>query len=599
VYLVGGMVPVVVARKLAIRASNPSGVTPSFKSFVKSRLRDPHIRTTASLYTLSSLALLSHVMPPIFHPSRRYPFALNPHLILYVSLSISLALGQTVRNSIRLRNVVQWTKYANAPGIHITFFPNLVINSIQALIANFILLPFFLLGYNASLPIYLRILSYLPIHQFLPVLHRSVHSYIPYPLSVPLLIWRTIYMNFGPLIGIITRNTLIWECANTVVDIYFAMVPKELGSDEKAVVNIVSGLSSDNEYFSYHAFNHLANLVKGSSAVRQMIYGDTKYNPNTWTALMEVCLGEKCLKGDQGELVRRGAPPPAPVVPPAPKKIPVPAPGTPIHLLRQSTGTGGGIFKSANQSPTQRFLDEALSSEGSAAKVIVSASERLGNLPGLFLAQSGDGKTIQPSTEPAKEVAPAPTAVTTASPALRVVGAANAVKSRLSQLLRRLTPNWMNHPAIDQYLNGERQDRIVRCWVRRVELDVRAIEILQILVTQSLTEDALGTVQRDIPKVLESLCGCLSVVEDAREELGKKVGLDVRGSGGAEVTSADEGMDDEKKVEVLRGLTEIEPLRAALESAVGSITSTFGQRLNVFSFTPKTERRLMPFMKKE
>lgn len=57
------------------------------------------------------------------------------------------------------------------------------------------------------------------------------------------------------------------------------------------------------------------------------------------------------------------------------------APGTPIKLQRQ------GIFKPAGQSPTQRFLDEALSSDGSAAKVLVSASESLAKVPSLFLAQ--------------------------------------------------------------------------------------------------------------------------------------------------------------------------------------------------------------------
>jgi len=88
-------------------------------------------------------------------------------------------------------------------------------------------------------------------------------------------------------------------------------------------------------------------------------------------------------------------------------------------------------------------------------------------------------------------------------------------------------------------------------------INLSSFLVLQTLVTQSLTEDALGTIQRDIPKVLESLCGYLAVVEGAREELGKKVGLDVREGGGV-----GGGWDDEKKEEILRGLTEIEPLRA-------------------------------------
>jgi hypothetical protein len=100
-------------------------------------------------------------------------------------------------------------------------------------------------------------------------------------------------------------------------------VPRELGSDEKAVVSTVAGLSSDNEYFSvclvslfsvtqssprfqHHAYNHLSNLVNGSATVRKVVYGDTKYNPNIWTTILDTVLGVKCLAGDQAELTRRG-----------------------------------------------------------------------------------------------------------------------------------------------------------------------------------------------------------------------------------------------------------------------------------------------------
>ncbi len=43
--------------------------------------------------------------------------------------------------------------------------------------------------------------------------------------------------------------------------------------------------------------------------------------------------------------------------------------------------------------------------------------------------------------------------------------------------------------------------------------------VLRTLVVHSLQEDALGTVQSDIPKVLEVLCTYTTVVEDAKAEL--------------------------------------------------------------------------------
>lgn len=129
-----------------------------------------------------------------------------------------------------------------------------------------------------------------------------------------------------------------------------------------------------------------------------MIYEHNKFNPNIWTSILNAALGDKCLASDLGELTRRGgkffipcfflsrymfllAPVPIPPAAPAPPKPVVNAPGTPLHLQHQS------IFKPVTQSPTQRFLDEALSSDGSAAQVLVSASETFAKVPTMFLAQ--------------------------------------------------------------------------------------------------------------------------------------------------------------------------------------------------------------------
>ena len=72
-------------------------------------------------------------------------------------------------------------------------------------------------------------------------------------------------------------------------------------------------------------------------------------------------------------------PPPEPKVE-APKPVPE-IPGTPIKLER------GSIFKPTTMSPRRRLIEETLSSDGSAAKVLSEASSTLGKLPSLFLAQ--------------------------------------------------------------------------------------------------------------------------------------------------------------------------------------------------------------------
>jgi nucleoporin NDC1 len=124
-----------------------------------------------------------------------------------------------------------------------------------------------------------------------------------------------------------------------------------------------------------------------------------------------------------------------------------------------------------------------------------------------------------------------------------------------------------------------------------------SIKVLEVLVVRSLEEDSLGTIQRDIPKVLEALCGYLNVVEDARDEL---------------VNMIKPNTSDAKREEISRGLETLEPLLhgwsstlyprslkkflnqnvEALSNAVESIVCTFDQRLSVFSFSQRTSRRL-------
>jgi hypothetical protein len=129
------------------------------------------------------------------------------------------------------------------------------------------------------------------------------------------------------------------------------------------------------------------------------------------------------------------------------------------------------------------------------------------------------------------------------------------------------------------------------------------IPVLRHLVTHSLTEDTLGTIQRDIPKVLESLCGYLSVVEGAREELGKKIGLDFKidEAEGVESTNwnaigGEGGVDAEKREEILRGLAEIEPLRVG--KSFSSLRRFFFVLMNGYDYqlSKKPYKALAPLL---
>ena len=56
------------------------------------------------------------------------------------------------------------------------------------------------------------------------MLNRSTTNVLPYPLSVPLLSLKALWVHGWRLGAFSIRNNLIWEATNTLLDIYFAQV---------------------------------------------------------------------------------------------------------------------------------------------------------------------------------------------------------------------------------------------------------------------------------------------------------------------------------------------------------------------------------------
>lgn len=94
----------------------------------------------------------------------------------------------------------------------------------------------------------------------------------------------------------------------------------------------------------------------------------------------------------------------------------------------------------------------------------------------------------------------------------------------------------------------------------------------------SLEEDALGSVQRDVPRALEALCALLQAAEDAQA-----AGL--AGSVPALVDGASCGPA------VMRSLID-EGLRAGIQL----VCATFGERMRAFRVPVRTARKLQGFM---
>ncbi|KZT32988.1 hypothetical protein SISSUDRAFT_1132815 [Sistotremastrum suecicum HHB10207 ss-3] len=572
-WLAAGMVPIMVGRKMWAETYPPSLAPASLTQHSLSLLKSP--KTTKIIFThlISSLVLSLYSMPPLFNPSRRYPYSINPTFVAYLCASLSIGLVQGVRECVRARWVVNWTKFAGGTRMGETLVRHIPFNLLGTFAVAVLHTPIFLALYSFSLPTVLIPLSYLPLGPFLHSLRRSVSTSWPFPLSILLLLPSLFWKHGGTVLVLSVRNSVIWELAGSLVDIYFAQpLPLQAatpyGNDEKLTQNFVAGLSSENEYFSHHAFVLLAQLTETSTQARKTVYEDTKHQHSIWSATVNACLGLHGLGGSLGTLQRKGAPPPPP---PAAPKVATRAnvgtlPGTPVKLERTS------IFKPSFETPRQKLLNDAFSSDGTAAKVLASAGSPLSWVPHALLAQAGEPEIAKKAIETAKTSVPE----NVVKPAETVVSAVKSgFKLNWAGLVR--TPTWWQNSAFREYWVRARQEKVVKGWIRTEERDLKSIQILRRLVVSSLTEDSLGTVQRDIPKILEAFATYLTVVEETKEAL---------------VASIKPDAPEDVRIDMVKAVNALDSLRLALADALEDIVKTFKESLSVFRFAPKTARRL-------
>jgi nucleoporin NDC1 len=114
--------------------------------------------------------------------------------------------------------------------------------------------------------------------------------------------------------------------------------------------------------------------------------------------------------------------------------------------------------------------------------------------------------------------------------------------------------------------------------------------VLSRLVCASLTEDRYGVVQRDIPRILESLLAFLTALEDAQKE--------IQASDDAEETARANDVYTRPVGGTLapssRKLCQLTWL-SAMKEAVVRIVQTFGPRLTAFRFPYRIAQKLQGF----
>jgi len=116
-----------------------------------------------------------------------------------------------------------------------------------------------------------------------------------------------------------------------------------------------------------------------------------------------------------------------------------------------------------------------------------------------------------------------------------------------------------------------------KCLPNRV-MDALVVDVLCRLIAASLKEDTYGTVQRDIPRILEALLSFMTAVEE--------LGLEIQREGSSK------GTLDYRTA----GDTIVTPLQESLGRGLRKVVETFGDKLTAFKFPVKTAKKLQGYL---
>ncbi|KAF8871139.1 nucleoporin protein Ndc1-Nup [Gymnopilus junonius] len=417
--------------------------------------------------------------------------------------------------------------------------------------------------------------------------------------------------------GLATSTFLVWELADTLFE-HIVSEPTPVSTfSPDANTTLVSGTTSSDRIYKFFAYAELKDLATATSAQspasasrRSSIFGDQKTPLNLWSTLVRESL--LLLGQDYQFFLRRGQPlPSAPAPTPVkPKIIPNPNVATPVTLLRQR------VFRDDVQQPTGYAALDALAADGPLAKVVDGAAT--GHVPELFRSVRSPPATPAPSVQNMTvSTGPKPKAKTDDGVLKALLGFDVDVSFKglwklklvqsLTAKLKALVPGtlqslWTKYGRKElgervvwflKWWGEERKSRVVDASLPYRELDVVVVDVLSHLVCASLTEDTYGTVQRDIPRILEAFVSFLLAVEEYQIEIS------------ALVKPLPAGTTLTKKEREERHALEVEAWKAhevlgfmgdGLKEGITRIVRTFGDKLLAFKFPPRIAGKLQVFM---
>ncbi|KAF8498289.1 nucleoporin protein Ndc1-Nup [Gautieria morchelliformis] len=512
----------------------------------------------------------------ILSPTRRNAFRLNERFFYLAFFNASFGLVFASRDLIRQRWIVKWPRYDDqsdsiTPANPVGLGSVLAVLKMRAITSTI----FITLIHVLLFPVWyhlLRVMA-LPILRHLPWLSGMTR-----PLLHAFGRTWTVDIPWSRLLALGFKTSLGWELVESAFDDWPISVSQKASNPNQV---LVAGLHSQDRYFKHHAYFELCLLARSqsttASARRTALFTDTNTSPTLWNSVVRELL--ITLGRDYQCLLRRGKPPlpvpPAPA-PPATPRTPK-TPSTP--LIRKE------ILK-----PSPRSLFDSLASDEAMPPASTSSATRPESLsvPSVFLPSTPPASSVRRSLkEDVNAVEVKKAVVKNAVSKTTSLSRAAIVSGLLEWAGRKLPQEW----RLKEWWTDVSIERHAKACIPDGVLDAVGIDALSHLVTASLKDDTLGSVQRDIPRTLEALLSFLFEAEAFQAELESKLPPAVGQDAGASRLE-----DIEATRDVARAIEVVLPVLHALRGGVSLITKTFGDHLSVFKFPPVTAKRLQSFM---
>ncbi|TDL14209.1 hypothetical protein BD410DRAFT_865598, partial [Rickenella mellea] len=550
---------------------------------------------------------------------RKHPLHINGRLLFILFAQLIAGFSFWLRDVLKDRFAVKWSRHVE--GVRFKFLPSCsYAHVVRAYFKKINMLAFILtLAPSLVSMLILALLStsvatiafgairsiVFPIVYRLPVIHTLLRPFVAHfmrPKYTLTFLWTHSDLIIRAYFLSVT-SMFIWEVSSTLLDVCLSLVSNVTDGVKDRALVLVSGMHSTDPYSQRHAIHELVILSSEPvGTARGTIYGDTKYNPSMWSSLVRQSL---LLLGKDYQLFRRrGHPPPAPgtssgcATTKAPEK-----PSTPIIHKP--------IYKSAQSSPLSTLVD-SIASDGRLTQAVQQTSDEVVGVPELFRSVastfSSPGRFFSSPAAPpvassSKAVMPAATttgdAVVAKALALKDQGLAGEWLGHARNAVRLVgyvvRGTWWKDSGLSGWWTTERKNKVaVKCLPNK-DLDALIVELLTNFVSHSLSEDSLGVVQRDIPRVLEALLSFLTALEAYQTELNTTYAT-LMANENDEMSIGEKNRRELLRVDLALASGWIEDLASSLRTGIGLVVRAFGDRLMAYRFPQDAASRLQAFV---